>query len=273
MTQITEVENELSNINSKNNQEWEKTIQKLEQEIKKIKEKLENAPNPPPNDTPDNNNPPAPDNSDPNQNKPVEYVATKINDNTFKYHFVINNASGEKLSWKSVISLLRLKSRGFFPIFQGALKDANDKFPAYFWECPPVSKKTLDKPFEFVVIRSDNLNNVKQNWTSFGNHISNNSQKQACSFPGLSGDNILIIPIPKPGPELDFKNISQFTKNGPEEQQQALWQEVAEKLSEELSKSDRPRWLSTHGLGVPYLHVRICERPRYYHYKEYEKWG
>ncbi|CAG8654306.1 1280_t:CDS:2, partial [Paraglomus brasilianum] len=37
-------------------------------------------------------------------------------------------------------------------------------------------------------------------------------------------------------PELDFKNISQFTKNAPDEQQQALWKEVADKLMEELEK-------------------------------------
>ncbi|CAG8739296.1 392_t:CDS:2, partial [Ambispora leptoticha] len=85
-------------------------------------------------------------------------------------------------------------------------------------------------------------------------HISNNYQKWACSFPSLRGNNTLIIPIPKPGADLDFKNISQFTNNAPEEQQQALWQEVAEKLTEELAESNAPRWLNTEGTGVPYLH-------------------
>ncbi|WP_425451148.1 DUF6940 family protein [endosymbiont GvMRE of Glomus versiforme] len=48
---------------------------------------------------------------------------------------------------------------------------------------------------------------------------------------------------------------------------------VAEKLSEELSKDNAPRWLNTHGLGVYYFHVRIDESNRYYsNYKEYEKW-
>jgi len=28
--------------------------------------------------------------------------------------------------------------------------------------------------------------------------------------------------------------------------------------------------LSTHGLGVPYLHVRIDNRPKYYSYKDYK---
>ncbi|KLL05057.1 MAG: hypothetical protein MRERV_6c038 [Mycoplasmataceae bacterium RV_VA103A] len=212
-------------------------------------------------------------------------MATKINDNTFKYHFVINNASREKLSWKSVTSLLRLKSRGFFPIFQGALKDANDKFPAYFWECPPVSKNTLDKPFEFVVTKSEALNNISQDFSAFIPHLTPNARVRniekllATSFPNdrQPSDAILVVPTLKRQVEdstkmLDYKNITQFTKNAPKEQQQELWKEVAEKLSEELAKSDRPRWLSTHGTGVPYLHVRIDEKPRYYSFEEYKKW-
>ncbi|CAG8521837.1 17661_t:CDS:2, partial [Cetraspora pellucida] len=189
--QIVEIENKLNNLSGKN-QEQEKTAQQLEEEIKEIREKLENAPNPPPNDNPDNNNPPAPDNSDPNQNKPVEYVATKINDNTFKYHFVAT-------------------------------------------ECPPVSQKTLDKPFEFVVIKSEALNNISQDFSSFIPHLTPNARVRniekllATSFPNNQqpSDAILVVPTLKRQVEdstkmLDFKNISQFTKNAPREQQQEL---------------------------------------------------
>ncbi|CAJ0768695.1 13581_t:CDS:2, partial [Entrophospora sp. SA101] len=61
-----------------------------------------------------------------------------------------------------------------------------------------------------------------------------------CSFPTPRKDSVLVIPIPKPGPDLDFKNISQFTKNAPDEQQQA------------------------------YLHVRIDKQPKYYQFEEYK---
>jgi len=124
-----------------------------------------------------------------------------------------------------------------------------------------------------VVIKSEVVNNLKQNWTKFGKYVSNNYQKWACSFRGLSNNSTLIIPIPKPGPELDFKNISQFTKNAPEEQQQELWKEVANKLTEELGKNpDAPRWLNTEGTGVPYLHIRIDETSNFYSdYPEYAK--
>lgn len=36
-----------------------------------------------------------------------------------------------------------------------------------------------------------------------------------------------------------------------------------------LNANGSPRWLSTSGLGVSYLHVRIDSRPKYYSFDEY----
>jgi len=36
-----------------------------------------------------------------------------------------------------------------------------------------------------------------------------------------------------------------------------------------LEANGNPRWLSTSGLGVSYLHVRIDKRPKYYSFDEY----
>jgi hypothetical protein len=70
-----------------------------------------------------------------------------------------------------------------------------------------------------VVIKSDSLNNITQDYSSFQEHFVKNQDNQAVSFFSPSG-NVLISPIPKG--TTDYKNISQFTKNAPEEQQQAL---------------------------------------------------
>ncbi|CAG8805806.1 20175_t:CDS:2, partial [Racocetra persica] len=83
-------------------------------------------------------------------------------------------------------------------------------------------------------------------------------------------DATLIVPMPHHN--LDYKNLSNFTKNAPKEQQIKFWQEVANKLSESLETgTPRPRWLSTHGLGVPYLHVRIDNKPKYYSHLSFKK--
>jgi hypothetical protein len=54
------------------------------------------------------------------------------------------------------------------------------------------------------------------------------------------------------------------------EQKERFWQKVGEKMEESLlSANNAPRWLSTSGLGVSYLHVRIDNRPKYYSFDEY----
>jgi hypothetical protein len=150
---------------------------------------------------------------------------------------------------------------------------------AYFWECPPITKNTLDKPFEFVVIKSEALNNINQNSDAFVNQTIDiiYNDKNVGSFLNLKKDATLIIPLKKWDLDLekflDYKNISKFTENASEEQQQELWAEVADKLAEELDKNpNNPRWLNTQGLGVHYLHVRIDQRPKYYNCGEYKEW-
>ena len=32
---------------------------------------------------------------------------------------------------------------------------------------------------------------------------------------------------------------------------------------------DRPVWLSTAGMGIAWLHIRLDDRPKYYGYREY----
>jgi hypothetical protein len=134
-----------------------------------------------------------------------------------------------------------------------------------------------------VVIKSEALSNITEDSSGFEEYLAENnySDKPAfISFPNKPGGNkpsdaILVIPSfvdRYDKKHYDFKNISTFTKNASEKQQQDFWQGVAQSLSEELAKNDTPRWLNTHGLGVKYLHVRIDEKPKYYNYPEYEKW-
>jgi len=96
-----------------------------------------------------------------------------------------------------------------------------------------VSQKTLDKPFEFVVIKSEALNNNPENSSGFEEYLAENNSfdKPAfISFPNKPGsgkpsDAILVIPsyIDRYDQKhYDFKNISTFTKNASYKQQQEL---------------------------------------------------
>lgn len=149
-----------------------------------------------------------------------KYVATKISNDQVKYYFV--NRDNKKISYSEFINALILKQENFLKIFIESLNDATSKLLAYFWECVPVSQDTIKKSFEFVVTKSEQLNNIKQNCKPFYKEIGkiSASGKLAGSFLNLGRDAILVIPVAKKANGLlDYKNISNFTKNAPIEQQ------------------------------------------------------
>jgi hypothetical protein len=196
----------------------------------------------------------------------MEYVFNKniINRNAIKY--TVNSENG-KLTYREFINILKVKDEDFLRKFRDELNRASAEFPAYFWECVPVSSNTIDKDFEFVLVKSDALNSIRQDYSSFQEHFRRGQNNQVVSFPSFSGDT-LIVPVPK---GTDYKNISKFAGNASLSQWNDLWQKVGEKMEENLiNAGGAVRWLSTSGLGVYYLHVRIDKSPKYYSYDEYK---
>ena len=61
-----------------------------------------------------------------------------------------------------------------------------------------------------------------------------------------------------------------FMSNASEKQKKELWKKVALEAKEFL-KTNENIWISTHGLGVNYLHVRICNTPKYYENSKLKK--
>ncbi|HLR31307.1 MAG TPA: hypothetical protein VK074_02380, partial [Fodinibius sp.] len=51
------------------------------------------------------------------------------------------------------------------------------------------------------------------------------------------------------------------------EQRDALWRITAEETLDAIG--EEPRWLSTNGMGVFWLHMRIDRRPKYYQTEDY----
>ena len=72
-----------------------------------------------------------------------------------------------------------------------------------------------------MVIKSKALNDMKQNYSSFNEYLKDTS-KEVHSFSSPNKDGILVIPGLKVANDIDCKNISQFTKNAPVEQQQTF---------------------------------------------------
>jgi Cu-Zn family superoxide dismutase len=103
----------------------------------------------------------------------------------------------------------------------------------------------------------------KQDPSQFQKHLKNTKNKYVCAFPNLSGDAILIIPVPKAGK--NFATLKDFIDTASLTQQKMFWKKVASVIETQFRASDVTKlFISTHGLGVPYFHLRLDTRPKYY---------
>ncbi len=102
---------------------------------------------------------------------------------------------------------------------------------------------------------------MKQDSTSFKNQINKSKNKYVTSFYNLSKSAYLIIPIPRK--DKIFTTLKDFMDNASKNQQKEFWKQIAKSTIVMLQKYKKV-WISTHGTGVPYLHVRIDIKPKYY---------
>ena len=76
---------------------------------------------------------------------------------------------------------------------------------------------------------------------------------------------MLVIPMPVSGK--NYATLKDFIDNAPKIQQQEFWKHVAE-VAKKFMKKNGKVWISVHGLGVAYTHVRISTIPKYYFVSE-----
>jgi len=132
-----------------------------------------------------------------------------------------------------------------------------------------VDKSSKDtSEFQFIAVPAPSLMSIIPDYRSFSEHFIR-CKNAAASFENIGRDAILISPRPVEG--TDYKHLANFIRNSDEKAISYFWFLVALKLEENL-KDGRPRWLSTNGLGVHWLHVRIDIRPKYY-LSEFRNWG
>lgn len=108
----------------------------------------------------------------------------------------------------------------------------------------------------------------KQNYKSFKEHIDKSKNKYVLSFFNPSKDTLLIIPMPRPGK--NYATIKDFCDNAPIIQQKEFWKYVSKKAKKQMEKENKV-WISAHGLGVHYFHLRICKYPKYYFDEQLKK--
>ena len=147
--------------------------------------------------------------------------------------------------------------------FNGLL--SNGPYPAFFWETPAMKGSTLQRNFEMVMIDSPILAMRKPDPVTFRAYFK--SSGETAVFPSLRNDALLMVPSPQTSFDA-YPHIGAFVRQAPLEQIDQYWKVVAQQVLQTVDKEWR--WLSTSGMGVSWLHVRLDSRPKYYVYKPYK---
>jgi hypothetical protein len=159
----------------------------------------------------------------------------------------------------------RLESDPDFARFYTQLL-AGSEFQAFFWELPAVTLGTLDQPAEFVLIDAPALSRALVDSGPFDSTFAAAGKEKVVSFANLSGDALLVAPCPVAVPAT-YGHIGSFVRDAPSSQIRALWQCVARAFAGAVSET--PLWISTSGLGVIWMHVRLDRFPKYYTHAPY----
>ena len=188
----------------------------------------------------------------------IEYIQTELSTSVTKYELLSN---GSHLDFGSFLT--ELKSNQQFQL-EFAKILAESKYDAFRWECPPITDNRISIPFEFVLVHAPSFANRMSNGSAFEKYFKENDVN---TFLNLGRDAMMIVLSPQVSNEI-YGHIASFLRFAPAKQIQALWKSVAREVLDGLSNS--PIWLNTAGGGVPWLHVRLDKRPKYYHYQPYK---
>lgn len=196
----------------------------------------------------------------------------------------ILDATNTVLPFEKMLNLFSDPSSGIHHFFNSILREhfsRNNK--AYFFECPAVSASTLQRDFEFVLVPSKALETTRADSWAFREHLTReNGTNDVVSFLNIRRDATLVVPcsrvIISSSSESDadddssYGHLATFTMEAPHDQANRLWQRVFAELDLKLRQNDREKvWLSTSGLGVPWLHIRLDSVPKYYNWREYKE--
>ncbi len=179
------------------------------------------------------------------------------------YHVQIEE-NGRVLTFKEVIHYWQ-ENEAFRAFYTNTLNESG--FAAYFWEHPPITTATINRAYEFVLVKSNSLDGIQANGRPFQQKLaSSNPNKTVVTFENLRKDAMMVLPK-RINPSTDCAHLGAFLQTTAQEQLHELWQVTGKAIKERLSND--LMWISTHGLGVIWLHIRLDSYPKYYHYDRY----
>lgn len=170
------------------------------------------------------------------------------------------------LSFRELIRLLEHDDE-FAAWYTRLLADTD--FEAFYWEHPPLTLEGIDRDAEFVLLNAPTLAAFQAEPAPFRSIFDAASDEGIVVLPNLSGDAILIVPSPVAANDA-YTHLAAFLRHAPEDQIRSLWRQTANTVSQNIGSA--PKWLSTAGLGVAWLHIRLDTRPKYYSHVPYTRY-
>ena len=194
------------------------------------------------------------------EDKQMWQTATEAVPSGIRYRLSADNAP---LSYRDFVDLMQ--SDDEFATWYSALL-ADSSLDAFYWELPPLTRQNFGQSAEFVLIDAPLLAAKPPEPAPFQEHFDVASDDDVLVFPNLGGDALLVVPRPV-GAHDAYAHLGAFLRQGPPPQIRALWRLTAEIVYQNVTST--PRWLSTAGLGVAWLHLRLDTRPKYYSHVPY----
>ncbi len=183
-----------------------------------------------------------------------------INEQGVRFRFTLDN---EELSSQQVLNYWQSSPEALSSYILEIKKLGFDQF---YWEHPAIDSETLQLPYECMLIKTEHFNRRKVDPVPFAEYL--NIANPVAVFDNLGRNARLIVPSMKSSPE-HYKHMGAFLNSAPDSQVMELFRALGKNTLEEINKR-RQIWISTAGLGVIWLHIRLDTVPKYYKTKTYK---
>ena len=187
-----------------------------------------------------------------------QHTVTELFPNTLEFKLFKNE---HPLSFRDTLEFWQ-EDQSFVDYFNQLLVES--PFEAFLFETPPMNSFSLEHPFEFVLLESSSLARVKPDQFTYRSYFQGT---KTVSFPNRSGDAMLVVPSPL-DPSSNYAHLANFVRLAPPDQIVDFWKKVGTEYEKAINENYL--WLSTHGLGVFWVHMRIDTYPKYYHHRPYK---
>lgn len=136
----------------------------------------------------------------------------------------------------------------------------NSEFNYVYWQFPEYSSLTKNNQAQFDFVNTSSFTNADPR--DFSDKFIGKVSGEIIMFGNKSGDTDLISIVPLKSNHVNsfFSDIMTFMLKSPD----LLKINMLKMIGSEMFKRKNKCYLSTHGNGVEWIHIRLCNTPKYY---------